>query len=73
MKWILLAACGCSLFLTAGCVSSHEEWRGHAINVLYVDKNFGEAKGSDYVGEEIFENKKFSTYFTINYFCCTQI
>jgi hypothetical protein len=37
MKWILLAACGCSLFLTAGCVSSHEEWRGHAINVLYVD------------------------------------
>jgi hypothetical protein len=36
MKWILLAACGCLLIFTTGCLSSREEWRGHANNA-----NFG--------------------------------
>jgi hypothetical protein len=32
MKWIFLSACGCLLFFTSGCLSSGEEWRGHANN-----------------------------------------
>jgi hypothetical protein len=36
MKWILLSVCGCPLLFTTGCLSSSEEWRGHAVNVLYV-------------------------------------
>jgi hypothetical protein len=35
MKWILLSACGCSLLLTTGCLSSSEEWRGHANNARF--------------------------------------
>jgi hypothetical protein len=35
MKWILLSACACSLFFTTGCLSSHQEWRGHANNASF--------------------------------------
>jgi hypothetical protein len=35
MKWILLSACGCLLLFTTGCMSSSEEWRGHANNARF--------------------------------------
>jgi hypothetical protein len=35
MKWILLSACFCSLLFTTGCLSSSEEWRGHANNARF--------------------------------------
>jgi hypothetical protein len=35
MKWILLSACGCSLFFTTGCLFCNEEWRGHANNARF--------------------------------------
>jgi len=35
MKWILLSACGCALLFTTGCLSSSEEWRGHANNMRF--------------------------------------
>jgi len=35
MKWIFLTACGCSLLFTAGCMSSREEWCGHANNARF--------------------------------------
>ncbi len=35
MKWIRLIACGCSLLCTTGCLSSSEEWRGHANNARF--------------------------------------
>jgi hypothetical protein len=35
MKSLLLFACGCALLANTGCLSSHEEWRGHANNAYY--------------------------------------
>jgi hypothetical protein len=35
MKWILLSAGICSLLFTTGCLSSREEWRGHANNARF--------------------------------------
>jgi len=35
MKWILLSVCGCALLATTGCLSSREEWRGHANNARF--------------------------------------
>ena len=35
MKWTLLSAFACALLFTTGCLSSREEWRGHADNALF--------------------------------------
>ena len=37
MKTILLFACVLPLLSTTGCLVSHDEWRGHAINERYVE------------------------------------
>ena len=37
MKIILLLICGLSLVSTTGCITSHEEWRGHASNERLVE------------------------------------
>ena len=41
MKKILLLAGVISLLTTTGCLSSREEWRGHANNARYVEDMAG--------------------------------
>jgi hypothetical protein len=41
MKTILISGCILSLLATTGCLVSHDEWRGHAINERHVEAMMG--------------------------------